>query len=143
MALCPPGRKREKFTEIEANVEGCLQHLHNAVMDFMHPSSLDFTNLCKNSEDATIFGTPVKSASGQWVARKVLRSLPSFQGFEIVRKTMGNSLVEIKHVSFLSFFEEHRKVSIDAKKHYCSNGCEGNQKVNKNLVLACFSSLLA
>ena len=38
-----------------------------------------------------------------------------------------------------SFFEEHRKVSIDAKKHYCSNGCEGNQKGNKNLVLACFS----
>lgn len=66
VALCPAGRKREKLTQIAANVEGCLQNLQMQY-DVGSTSSVDFTNLYNNSEDATIFGTPAKSASEQWV----------------------------------------------------------------------------
>lgn len=67
-------------------------------------SSVDFTNLYKNSEDATIFGTPAKSASEQWVVWNVFPSLPFFQAFEIVRKVQTTPNNEVRRTRSNTFF---------------------------------------
>lgn len=137
VALCPAGRKREKLTQIEANVEGCLQNLQMQYDDVwcgIHIQCGLYKSLQK------LWGR-----HHFWYSRKIcvwamsgMKCVPLTTIFPSVRnrsKSSNNTkqrstTYEIKHV-FL--FEEHRKACIDAKTHYCSTICAGNQKGNKNI----------